>query len=119
MNITKILTASVIILLAVCLFLGVEYLFLIQQNKALQASVKTQQLDTKLVAFDKMFIEKVLQSNTEVSFDDRLKLENAVRDLNDPQILAQWEKFSNSANEADAQTQTKNLLDLIVNKISY
>lgn len=50
--------------------------------------------------------------------ETRLRLENAVRDLNNEQILAQWQKFTTSKTETEAQTQVKNLLELLVNKIS-
>jgi len=119
MNTTKILTASVIILLAICLFLGVEYFIVFQKNQALQASIKAQQLNTKLVAFDKMFIEKVLQSTTEVSFEDRLKLENAVVDIKDNDILTQWHNFLASKTETEAQQDVLILLSSFANKIIH
>ncbi len=119
MNTTKILTSFLIILIAFSVFLGIEYAVAYRQNKNLEANMQKQQINSKVVSFEKMFIEKVLQAKSDVSFEDRLKLENAVRDLNDPQILAQWQKFSNSTSESDAQTQTKNLLDLLANKIFY
>jgi hypothetical protein len=52
-----------------------------------------------------------------VSFDDRLQLENMVRDLKDDAILAEWNKFVNSQTSAEAQGEVKNLLDILVLKI--
>jgi hypothetical protein len=46
-----------------------------------------------------------------------LKLEYAVRDLADGEILKQWNEFVNSKTESEAQEQVKNLLELLVNKI--
>lgn len=40
-----------------------------------------------------------------------------VRNLNDNDILAQWENFVNSTSSADAQNQVKILLDLLVTKM--
>lgn len=64
-----------------------------------------------------MFINDVLKSEGEVNFETRLKLENAVRNLQDEEILAQWQKFTNTQKEADAQTEVKVFLEMLVNKI--
>jgi CRISPR/Cas system endoribonuclease Cas6 (RAMP superfamily) len=62
-------------------------------------------------------IEKVLKAEKEVDFETRLKLENAVREINDKEILNQWIKFTESKTEDEAQNNIKNLLDLLVDKI--
>ena len=119
MDKVKILRDLVIILTAVCLFAGVEYYMLCKETKSLRIQVAAQQMNGKVFNFNKMFIEKVLKADSEVSFEDRLKLENAVRDLNDPQILSQWQKFSNCKTGQEAQAEVKNLLDLLATKITY
>lgn len=114
-----ILTAIITILVAGNILLGVNY-FIAQENiKTLERNVKTQQYSAKVLQFTNLFIEKVLKAQTEVSFKDRLKLENSVRDLNDPEILVQWQKFTASQTEQDAQKEVKNLLELLVKKIPY
>ena len=67
--------------------------------------------------FTKLFIGEVLKADSEVSFDTRLKLETAVRNLGDEEILNQWQKFVDSKTEAGAQTEVKNLLEMLINKI--
>lgn len=71
----------------------------------------------KVISFSRLFIENVLKSDKEVDFDTRLKLENAVRDIKDDEILAQWDKFTKSQTEQGAQNEVKNLLDLLMKKI--
>lgn len=71
----------------------------------------------KVISFSRLFINNVLKENKEVNFDTRLKLENAVRDIKDDEILAQWNKFTKSQTESDAQTEVENLLDLLMKKI--
>jgi hypothetical protein len=44
-------------------------------------------------------------------------LENAVRNLNDENILSQWQKFTESKTEAGAQEEVKNLLEILVGKV--
>ncbi len=68
--------------------------------------------------FIKFFIEKVLKAENEVDFETRLKLKNAVRNLSDEEILNQWNKFVESKTENEAQEEAKNLLEMLINKIS-
>jgi hypothetical protein len=44
-------------------------------------------------------------------------LENEVRDLKDPAVMAEWQNFTNSKTEADAQNSVKTLLGILVDKI--
>ena len=87
--------------------------------KEMQKELKSQQFNVKIINFSSLFIEKVLKAKGEVSFENRLKLENSVRDLDDPVILNLWEKFIQSDAQDQAQEAVKNLLDVLVKKISY
>ncbi len=79
--------------------------------------VKVQQVNEKVLNFLKLFIKDVLKAEKEVDFETRLKLENAVRDIQDQEILNQWNKFVQSQTEDEAQRNVKDLLELLVNKI--
>lgn len=57
------------------------------------------------------------KAEIEIDFDTRLKLETAVGNLNDEEILNQWQKFVDSKIEAEAQEEVKNLLEMLVNKV--
>ena len=46
--------------------------------------------------------------------DTRLDLENRVRAFNSPAILERWSKFTNSQTEAEAQTEAKKLLLMLI-----
>jgi Na+-transporting NADH:ubiquinone oxidoreductase subunit NqrC len=107
----------VLILLAGNIFFGLKYSAVQKELKLTQTSLETQKTNEKILDFAKLFIEKVLKAETEVDFETRLKLENAVRNLGDEEILEQWNKFVNSKTEAEAQEQVKNLLEMLVNKI--
>lgn len=82
--------------------------------KNTQAKVET---NLKVINFTSLFIKKVLQANTEVDFETRLSLENAVRDLKDPEIMAEWQNFIASKTEAEAQNSVKKLLGILISKI--
>lgn len=82
-------------------------------------NIKAQQLNEKIVVFAQLFIDKVLSGQAEISFEDRLQLENAVRGLNDQEIFNQWQKFVKSGADQEGQQNLSKLLKLLVTKISY
>ena len=108
----------ILILAGALIVLGVQYYIQRQNLIAAQNTVKTYQYDQKVLDFTKLFITKVLKADGTVSFDDRLALENAVRNINDKTIFDQWENFINAKTALDAQIQVKNLLEMLVDKIS-
>ena len=69
--------------------------------------------------FAKLLVEKILLGTGTVSFDDRLQLENAVRDINDPEIFTEWEKFTDSSSNSETQQTLGTLFDLLLKKISH
>ncbi len=117
MNKSKIILISILILLLGNVFWGVKYMSLVKEFRPTEALLKTQKTNDRVLEFTKLFIEKVLKANAEVDFETRLKLENAVRNLNDQEILAQWSKFIESKTETGAQEEVKNLLEMLVKKI--
>ena len=117
MNKQKITLIIILILLAGNVFFGAKYFAVQKELGQTQAALETQKTNEKVLEFTKLFIEKVLKAETEVDFETRLKLENAVRNLGDEEILAQWQKFTESKTEAEAQKEVKNLLEMLMNKI--
>ncbi|PIP50723.1 hypothetical protein COX11_02630 [Candidatus Berkelbacteria bacterium CG23_combo_of_CG06-09_8_20_14_all_41_73] len=112
-----ILIFVILLLIAGNIFLGYKYFTEEKQLKQIQISSETQKFNDKILDFSKLFIQKVLKAQNEVDFETRLKLENAVRNLGDDEILNQWEKFTGSKTETEAQDNVKQLLELLVNKI--
>lgn len=100
-------------------FFAVKFFLKVKETQRLQKEVSTQQINTKVVSFLSLFIQKVLKSDEAVSFEDRLQLENAIRDINDPEILATWERFTGGTNEAQIQQGVKDLLTVLVKKVNY
>ena len=107
----------ILILLAGNIFLGIKYFLVVKELRQTQAALQTQKTNEKVLEFAKLFIKEVLKAEKEVDFETRLKLENAVRNLDDEEILKQWSEFVNSKTESEAQNQVKNLLELLVSKI--
>jgi len=113
----KITLIIILVLFLGCIFFGFKYFSLQKELRKARATLETQKTNEKVLEFTKLFIEKVLKAETEVDFETRLKLENAVRNLEDEEILTQWKKFTESKTEAEAQEEVKNLLEMLVNKI--
>lgn len=72
----------------------------------------------KILGFGRMFVRRVLMADGEIDFETRLKLENSVRELESPKIFTQWQAFTASQTEEEAQTAVKHLLNLLFNEIS-
>ncbi|MBU2109851.1 hypothetical protein KKB71_02800 [Patescibacteria group bacterium] len=114
----KTILIIILLVLAGSVFFGVKYFAVQKELQQTKTVLETQKTNEKVLEFTKLFIDKVLKAETEVDFETRLKLENAVRNLNDEEILSQWQKFTESKTEAEAQKQVKNLLEVLVNKIN-
>jgi len=118
MNSKKLLCGLLILLsVGANIILGWAYFSAKQDLSSAQTVLSSLQNKDKNVSFLRMFIKKVIRSESEVDFESRLKLENAVRELSDQEILAQWQKFVNSQSETETQENVKILLDLLVDKI--
>jgi len=117
MNRSKTILIIILILLAGNIFLGIKYFSVVKELRQTQTALQTQKTNEKVLEFAKLFIKDVLKVETEVDFETRLKLETAVRNLGDQEILNQWQKFVDSKTEAEAQTEVKNLLEMLINKI--
>ena len=115
----KILLSVITLLFIVTAFFGFQYVRATQEVKRLQEEVKVQKINDRVVSFLDLFIQKVLKLDKEVPFEDRLRLENAIRDINDPEILVKWEQFTSASTETQIQASVKNLLEALVNKINY
>ena len=115
----KLLIIAIVVLLVGNIFFAAQYFLLSRETQTTQKVLETQKVNGKVINFLKLFIDKVLKADKEISFDQRLMLENSVRDLQDKEILSQWERFIASKTELEAQLEVKNLLDLLVKKIYY
>ncbi len=112
-----ILIIVILLLMGGNVYHGFKYLNAQKELRQTQTALEIQVINDKVLEFSKLFIEKVLKAETEVDFETRLKLENAVRNLGDEEILARWTNFVDSKSESEAQKNVKDLLELLVNKI--
>ena len=102
-NKNRIIVLLIVLLVAGNVFFAYNYFTVARELQAIKSTETKVALNQKVINFAQMFITKVLQADKEVDFDTRLSLENSVRDLNDPEIMAEWQNFTASKTEADAQ----------------
>ncbi len=112
-----VVTIVIGILLIGNVFFGLYYFTLSNELKILISNQSKVEVNQKVINFASMFIKKVLQADTEVDFETRLSLENAVRELKDEEIMAEWQRFTVSKTEAEAQNSVKKLLGILISKI--
>ena len=109
----KILLLLAAVLMVGCGYFAYKYQSTVSELNAARTVLEARHYNEKAGNFLRMFVQKVIKADKEISFDTRLELENAVRDLKDGEVLAVWQKFVNSKNEVDAQSATKDLLELL------
>lgn len=114
-----ILFIVIFVLIAGNIVLAINYFLVERELWQAKESLAKQQLNTKLINFSRLFVEKVLKAEKDISFEERLQLENSVRDLNDKEMLDQWNKFTESQTEPEAQENVKDLLDILTKKFAY
>lgn len=115
---TKTTAYIVIAVLAVAtLFLGAQYFEQRSTIQELQAQTVQAEDQNNTEEFLKLFVDKVLGTNGEVSFDDRLKLETEVRELNNESILDAWNAFVGSETSFDAQNNLRALITVTVENL--
>jgi len=117
-NLDKVIcVVFILILLVGNIFFWMRCSAVQQELEKTKETLTVQKTDEKILDFTHLFIEKVLKAEGEVDFETRLSLENAVRNLDDEEILNQWQKFTESKTEIEAQEEVKNLLEILVSKI--
>ena len=112
-----IVVVGIAVLLAGGMFLAFKNVMQARETQKIQQDLAKQKTNAKVVSFLDLFIQKVLKTDKEIAFEDRLKLENAIRDINDPEILEKWEQFTGGSNEEEIQEGVKNLLEILVKKM--
>ncbi|MFA5778351.1 MAG: hypothetical protein WC870_02590 [Candidatus Paceibacterota bacterium] len=107
----------IVILVISNVFFAYKFFSFSKELETIKSNQVKVELNQKIINFASMFIKKVLQAEKEVDFETRLSLENAVRDLKDEEVMAEWQNFTASKTEADAQNSVKKLLGILITKI--
>lgn len=116
-NPNKKLHIAIIILALGCIIFASLYLGAKIKLRNAEQMIASQQINEKVLEFSQLFFDKVLQGTQEVSFDDRLLLENSVRALNDKEIFNAWTTFTKAKGEVEVQKDFYNLFQLLLKKL--
>ena len=119
LNRTNIFTSLLlVILLGGNLYFSVQYVQnLKQQNAATEQASSSYNNRLQVAQLLKEFIDTVLNTKGTVSFDNRVKLENDIRQIKDDSITAQWTVFVNSKDNKEAQQNAVKLMALLADKM--
>jgi hypothetical protein len=107
-----------LVLVAGNIFFSIQYTESVRQQAAQDASAVDKDATRIQVArFLKYFIDTVLNTQGTISFDDRVKLENDIRQIHDSTLTTQWTDFVNSKDSKTAQTNAVKLMSMLTNKM--
>jgi hypothetical protein len=104
-----------VVLLAGNIYFSIQFINNIQQPVRDEQSNITQHL--RATRFLKNFINTVLDKKGEVSFEDRVQLENDMLQMHDPVIKSIWDDFVGSKTAEEGQINAVKLMSLLVDRI--
>jgi hypothetical protein len=111
------IVSNILMLVLVC---G-NIFFSIQYSEALkrEASAPADKTDIKIQTsnFLREFIKVVLNTQGTITFDERVKLENDIRQIQDPELTKKWDTFVNSKDSKAAQENAVKLMTLLADKM--
>src|SRR5680860_229013 len=114
MQSSKKIVAVIIILVLGNLFFASFSITGILKQRQLEQTVQSQQINSKVLIFAKLFLIKVLRSEGEITFDDRLELENSVRAINNKEIFSAWQAFTKAKDQVEVQQKYYDLFNLLL-----
>ena len=114
----SILNIVVIILLLGNIFFAYKYVN-VMRAQGVERAVSEQKVTQKVQVanFNKLFVETVLNSKGTISSDDRIKLENDVRQTHDEDLINIWNVFVSSKDSKTTQENAMKILGLLANKM--
>ena len=116
---TRLLSNILMILLVIGnIFFSIQYMegVKLQAKKdTVEEAKSVERLQT--ARFLKLFIDTVLNTKETISFENRVKLENDIRQLQDKAITTQWESFVNSKDTKVAQEAAVKLMSMLGSKM--
>ena len=113
---TKLLSnLLLVVLLAGNIYLSIQ--FINNAQKTITEDQTNVVIKIKAARFLKTFIDKVLNTQNAITFEDRVQLENEVLQLHDPVLTTAWNEFVASKTSKEGQTNAVNLMALFVDRV--
>ena len=104
-----------LVLLAGNIYLSIQYITNMQIEQNAKVDNTSTRIQTSRVL--KEYIDIVLNTQGSISYDDRVKLESDVRQLQNPLITKQWDAFVGSKDAKTAQGNAVKLMSMLANKM--
>ena len=104
-----------LIMLAGNIYLSIQYITNMQMEQNAKVDNTSTRIQTSRVL--KEYIDVVLNTAGTISYDNRVKLESDMRQLQDPIITKQWDAFVSSADAKVAQANAVKLMRMLANKM--
>lgn len=107
-----------LVLVAGNIYFSIQYTqnMLIEKEQQ-QITAEKDALRFQTSSFLKFFIDKVLSTNGNISYADRVKLESDIRQINDATLTSIWDEFVASKNSEEAQVSVVKLMSVLVSKM--
>jgi len=106
-----------LVLVAGNIFFSIQYMV----GTQMQQNQKADSIGTNIQVanFLKLFVDVVLNTKAgqQISYNDRVKLEDTVRQINDADIIKQWDTFVASKDSKTAQDNAVSLMKILTDKL--
>lgn len=112
----KIVSAFIVFLIILNIILFSAYFSRGAELQKTQNIVASIEHSHNILAFQKLFIEKVLKSDGEVDYDTRRELEQSVGKTNDDAVIKAWNAFLSVKTEEEGQAKVKDLLSVLADR---
>ncbi len=99
-----------IILLAGDLYFSVQYVYNLRHQFPVVDEGQKELSRIRNANFLKLFIDKVIRTNDKVSYEDRLKLETSVRQIQSLDVMEKWKIFVSSKDTRDVEAAAIDLM---------
>ena len=111
----KILIAFLLVSLLVNIFLGINYF----QSKNVQINTSQFSLEQRkqIGDFTKLFITKIVATGGKIGFEDRAKIEEDLKNLNDSIVSEKWANFISSDSGEKAQAAAIDMMVFLTDKL--
>ena len=107
-----------VVLVAMNIYFSVQYSAEIRANEDRQDAEQEKTAERiQQAKFMKLFVDNVLGTSGVITFDDRVRLENDIRDLEDVKALELWEVFVASEDATEAQVNAVELMSYLSSKM--
>ncbi len=97
-------------------------LILVTSNRKIERnyrdSIKTNQKISSVLNFQKIFVDKILNSKGEVKYEDRKEIDRLASNTNNQNLINSWNDFVLAKTEYEAQNKVREILYIIADTSS-